>query len=169
MRCPASLRPASLVQKFRPKSELNARRYSLGRTRRQTFRGMGSTLPIEACACPATGRTALMCQPATKNPAWSNAVFLWICSHDLGRRSSRSRSGVSSLAVCFSLQHQFVAGRKCCGDVEIAERARADVHECNCGAINSESTFRVERSEFSTNPEHLIRAPYGYYRLGIFD
>jgi len=54
-------------------------------------------------------------------------------------------------------------------NVENADRVRDDANKCNCGAINSESTFRVERSEFSTNPEHVIRPPYGYYRLGIFD
>jgi len=47
-------------------------------------------------------------------------------------------------------------------NVENADRVRDGANKCNCGAINSESTFRVERSEFSTNPEHEIEVRYGY-------
>ena len=48
-------------------------------------------------------------------------------------------------------------------------RARDEVDECNSDAINSHSTFCVERLEFSTNPKHENRARNGYSKVGIFD
>jgi len=42
-------------------------------------------------------------------------------------------------------------------------RAQITTVKCNCGAINSLSTFRVERCDFSTRNPRGNRAQNGYF------